>query len=202
MGLRLRLTSLLPAWAMRAELARVARETTGALDALLEEHAPQELARIRLAEGPVGGGMRALRAAMAVAHRVRVAALVDALGHDEAICRGRRVLRPVGRSLGAEMRARLGVGDTAGDLALAARVLYRLMGIHFCFRADTDGGRLEVYRCALAEHYAETTCRVLNAVDEGVVQGLCPRARMRFLARLTGGCPRCIARVDLDASGT
>lgn len=198
MGLRLRLASLLPAWALRGVLARVARETTVALDALLEEHAPAELARIRLAEGP-SPGPSALRSAMAVAHRVRVAALVAALGHEEAVRQGRRALYPLGRALGAEMRTRLGACDGAGDLVCTLQLLYRLMGIRFRVRGDAEGRRLEVYRCALAEHYAETTCRVVHAVDEGVVQGLCPRARITFLARLTGGCPRCIARVDLDA---
>ena len=200
MSLKLRASRLYtPSSMLRRELDRVREETTGALDGLLEEHAPGSVQGLEEGDPPYKGDLAARRRAMAEAHRRRVAALVAALGREEAVRRGRLRLFPVGRGLGEEARERLGVGDDIGDLVTAAAVLYRVLGIHFEAETREDGSvLLRIDRCALAEGYDETTCMLMSAADEGMVRGLNPRVGMEFRERITAGGPACLA--DLTVS--
>jgi len=201
MSLRLRLTSCwLPKALLLRELDRVAELTTGALDALLVEHAAESLKKLVEEEVSLSRGLEARRAAMAAVHESRVAALVDALGPKEAVQLGRNALFQVGVQLGQEARTRLGVGNGVDDIVRAAKVLYHILGINFeAHWKDEGDGLLIVDRCALAEHYSETTCLVLSAADEGVVQGLNPHVEMSFRERITAGAPRCVARLKFDS---
>ncbi len=175
-------------------LDRVARATNGALDELLLEHAPGELARIRAGEARLPRRMDARRVAMAGAHRLRVLALAQVLGEERAVELARARLFPVGVALGKEARRVLGVGNALDEVERAARVLYRTLGI--AFRLDPGSPtRLVVERCALAPHYGPVTCRALSAVDEGVLAGLNPYLRMSFADRLTDGRPACVAEI-------
>lgn len=198
MSLQLRLAALwIPPFLLRQELDRVARVTTAALDGLLAEHAPLSLDRVRREEDPRGGTLAQRRAALGRAHDRRVAALVQALGRERAAALGRAALFAVGRQLGREVNARLGVGRSAADLLRAARVLYNVLGIAFTVqRQEGRPAFLCVHRCALAAHYAEVTCRILSATDEGVVQGLNPDMEMRFQECMTAGAPQCLARLE------
>jgi len=178
-------------------LGRVGRVTNAVLDALLAEHAPEELRRIQSGEGRLPRRIAARRARMAQGHARRVLALTDALGEERAVELARATLFPVSVALGREARRSLGVGDALGDVARAARILYRALGI--TFRLDPGPPtRLVVERCALAQHYGSLTCRALSAVDEGVLAGLNPRLRMAFADRLTDGRPACIAEITRE----
>ena len=203
MSLRLLLAAhWLPQAVLRRELDEVARRTTGALDELLQQYAPEMLPQIRSADAPMIGTLDQRRAAMAAAHQARVAALLDRLGPQEAIRLGREALFRVGLGLGQEARRRLGVGRGVGDVLRAARVLYPVLGIHF--RVQWHGGgqaTLHVRRCALAAHYSEMACVVLSAADEGVVQGLCPGMSMAFAEYMTAGAPGCRAHLRLAGHG-
>jgi hypothetical protein len=204
MGLLLGMAALwVPSFILRRELEGVALRTTAALDDLLNTCAPRALPQVRLEDTPPAGSLAQRRAAMARAHNRRVAALVAALGREEAVRRGRAVLFPLGLQLGQEVRSRLGVGGSAGDLLRAARVLYRVLGIHFTIqwsRGDRQG-LLFVHRCALAEHYSDLTCAVLSATDEGAVRGLNPRAGMVFRDHIPGGAPKCRAHLEFTLEG-
>jgi hypothetical protein len=204
MSLQLRLAALwMPPSLLQRELDRVARVTTAALDDLLAEHAPWSLDRVRHEDAPQRGTLAQRRAAMGQAHERRVAALVQALGREQAVALGRAALFPVGQRLGREVRARLGVGNGAADLLRAARVLYNVLGI--AFTVQWQEGRpalLCVHRCALAAHYAAVTCAVLSATDEGVVRGLNPGVRMRFQACMPAGAPRCLACLEYRTEGS
>jgi len=203
MSLQLRLAVLwTPPPLQRQELDRVARVTTAALDALLEEHAPLSLDRVRQGDTPQSGTLAQRRAAVGQAHSRRVAALVQALGPEQAVESGRAALFAVGRQLGQEVRSRLAVGSSAADLLRAARVLYRVLGIAFTVRwQDGRPAFLCVHRCALAAHYAAVTCAVLSATDEGVVQGLNPDVGMRFQECMAAGAERCLARLEFGVAG-
>ena len=191
MNVRLRAASLwMPRFLMAREVERVRANTNAALDALLARNG------LEIPKDEGGAGLEERRKAMARGHRRRVEALVDGLGRDRAIALGREALYRTGQELGRDARARLGVEGGKDDLLMAARVLYRILGIEFTVSGDI----LEVHRCALSEHYSSDTCRMLSAVDEGVVSGLSPRARMRFEEHLTDGAPRCVAR--LRSEGT
>ena len=182
-------------------LDRVAELTIAALDALVEDHAPAALEGIRSRDPPMEGSLEERQLAMAIAHRRRVAALVDAIGRDEAVERGRRRLFPIGERLGLEARERLGVGDDVSDLVAAAAVLYRALGIAFDAEEGEGGSvTLSIGRCALSGEYDEVTCMVMSAADKGMIQGLNPRVSMEFRSRLTDGSPACLA--DLTVEGT
>lgn len=200
MSLRLRVASRwLPKSILLRALECVDELTTGALDALLEEYAPASLKEVQGGKAPMAGGLDERRAIMANAHNLRVAALVDALGREEAVRLGRCLLFQVGMRLGQEARLRLGVGDSVGDILRAARVLYRVLGIDFEVQWEgKNRALLVVNRCALAAHYSEVACLVLSAADEGVIQGLNPRVSMAFQERITAGAPKCMARLKLD----
>lgn len=198
MNLLLSFASLwLPPFLVRRELARVAWVTTMALDGLLAECAPPTLAQLHSGDAPLGKSLAQRRMGLARAHRRRVAALVEALGQEEAVQRGRAALFPVGLQLGQEVRARVGMGDSVGDLLQAAHMLYRVLGIDFS--VQWQGGFpciLRVHRCALSAYYAGVTCMVLSATDEGVVRGLNPHVSLRFQEYLPAGTSRCTARLE------
>ncbi len=198
MSVRLRLAALwTPSPLLSRELDRVARVTTEALDALLLEHAPMSLDRIRREDAPGRGDLAQRRAALGQAHDRRVAALVRALGREQAVECGRKALFAVGQELGRNVRSRLGVGSSAADLLRAARVLYRVLGIAFTVQWQGDHPLLlHVHRCALAAHYAEITCLVLSATDEGVVRGMNPRVGLHFQECIPAGAPHCTARLE------
>ena len=199
MNPRIRLAALiLPPWTIRRELRRIDEATTCALDLLLEERAPEALEAIRREEGRRAGSVTARREGMARAHDRRVAALLEAAGGEEGMLLARRALFEAGASLGEEARRRLRLGRKDAELLLAARVLYRVLGIRF--RAEWDGpgaACVRIDRCALARIYSPEACLALSAADEGVVAGLRPGARLRFAERMTEGKRCCLARLEL-----
>jgi hypothetical protein len=203
MNARLAAASLwLPPWTVRRELERVAAATTSVLDSLLAEHLPGALEAIRRGELPQRGSPRRRRAALAAAHTVRVARLMDVLGRERGIGEARRALSDAGVALGEEARKSLGVGQNRRDLLCAARILYRVLGIRF--RAEwrtTDEATVRIGRCALARGYSPEACLALSATDAGVVAGLWPGARLEFDERMTEGKKACIALLRLPEAG-
>jgi hypothetical protein len=192
-SLRLLLASVwLPSYVQKSEVDRVAATTTDALRSVLEEEAPSELQKVSTEIKTPSGSIEKRRAVMAANHSLLLKALSDGVG--------REALYKVGVSLGEDSRRRLGVGDSVEDLLTAARVMYSVLGISFTVKEEGGDNHMEVYRCALSEHYNELTCTVLSAVDEGVFRGLNPRASMSFERRITSGFPTCMACIRI-ASG-
>ena len=201
-SLRLLLASIwLPGFVQKSEVDRVAAMTTDALRSVLEKAAPGELDKVSTQIKTPSGSIENRSAAMAANHNLLLQALSDGVGHDRAVELGRETLFKIGISLGEESRGRLGVGDGVEDLLTAARVMYRILGIRITVKGEDGGHRIEVYRCALSEHYSEFTCTVLSAVDEGVFRGLNPRASMSFERRITSGFPTCMANVTISSGG-
>jgi hypothetical protein len=197
MSLRLKVASALTSRSvLRRELARVAEVTTGVLDELLREYAPEGLDEVRSEDTGLGDDLDHLRRAMAEGHARRVHALAEAMGEEEAIREGRRRMGPVGERLGAEARERLGVDDTTGDLIAAAKLLYKVLDIEFKAEEHWDGSvTLHIGRCGLSDGYDGITCRLMSAADEGMMRGLNPRARMEFRHRMTEGASECLADI-------
>jgi len=84
---------------------------------------------------------------------------------------------------------------------MAARAMYRVLGIRFTFSGEGGEHRIEIQRCALSKHYSEFTCTVLSAIDEGVVRGLNPKASMSFKRKITSGYPTCMAHITITSGG-
>jgi len=57
---------------------------------------------------------------------------------------------------------------------------------------------LFVHKCDLAKEYAEVTCLILSATDEGVINGLQPTANMKFKNKITDGSSKCIAEIKFN----
>jgi len=194
MSLKLRMAAVwTPESALRRMLARVDAATTAALDGLVAKCGTVPAPQIAGEKGAIKD-IEGARAAMASGHNARVKALVDAVGRDRAVEMGREALYPVGVMLGRQAKRELSVGESRRELELAARVLYRALGIHFMLETTGDGKMMmNVDRCALSIHYSEEACLVLSAADEGVVAGLNPKLSMRFEQRMTGGSRACLA---------
>ncbi len=76
-------------------------------------------------------------------------------------------------------------------------MLYRALDIDFT--ADRGGG-VVVRRCYFAQIYTYDVCRVMSALDYGILAGLAGFATLRFEQRLTGGDSCCRARFELEAA--
>lgn len=198
MGIRLLFLSLwTPRPLIRRELANVSDLTTTALKAIVAQYAPQEIGVYQNLKAT--GSIEDVRSNMAKVHADLVETLQATLGHDEAVKLSREALFSVGKKLGEETKIKLGVGDNPSDLARAARVLYRVLGISFRLKwIDSSNAQAIIERCALANQYSKLTCEVLSATDEGVINGLQPNVTMKFREYLTSGCKNCIADLHFN----
>jgi predicted ArsR family transcriptional regulator len=56
-------------------------------------------------------------------------------------------------------------------------------------------GELTVRRCAFSEVYSAEVCRLVSALDAGLLAGLSGGDRLEFTRRITEGAPCCLARL-------
>ena len=98
--------------------------------------------------------------------------------------------------LGRKLRKRLRVSNTEEAMA-ATRILYRALRIDlFC----PGKGEIEVGQCFFSQFYSSQVCRVVSALDTGVVAGLSDGGQLTFYQRITEGRDRCRARFE-EATG-
>jgi hypothetical protein len=101
--------------------------------------------------------------------------------YDNAYRLGRRT----GRLLGVH-----GVCDTMA----IGRVLYRILDIEF----QGDGrGDVLISRCFFSDFYTGPDCRVMSAMDWGLLAGLAGGGELAFSSRITEGQPCCKAHFTL-----
>jgi hypothetical protein len=196
MGLRLRLLYWwTPNYVIRRELRNLNEQTTRALTSLLAAYSPQS--PFVAIKPQTSKSVRAQRTIMAQTHSKLVEALAAAVGHDKAVALGRESLYAVGVTLGKQTRSKLGVGESQSNLIKASKILYRILGIDFHIEWIDEANAVAVIeRCALAEKYSKLTCEVLCATDEGVITGLQPNVKMKFIQYITGGCQNCRANLN------
>ena len=94
-------------------------------------------------------------------------------------------------ALGRRARHRLMIRSERDGL-LAARVIYRAIGIDFRSRSH---GEVVVPRCGFARTYHPAVCRLMSSMDSGLISGLTGADGVRFTARLTEGATMCRARI-------
>jgi hypothetical protein len=114
------------------------------------------------------------------------AALACTQERDQVV---RAELRREAEQLGRRLRRRLGV-RSPGQALRALRLLYGQLGIDL---GVPDAGKLEMTRCSFSSFYDAQVCRVMSAMDEGIVSGLTGGCRLRFERRMTEGAASCIA---------
>jgi predicted ArsR family transcriptional regulator len=95
------------------------------------------------------------------------------------------------RTLGARLRAGLRLRTTEDAMA-AARVVYGLLDIDF---HGSGHGEITVRRCPFSEVYSAEVCRLVSALDAGLLAGLSGGDRLEFTQRITEGAPCCLARL-------
>lgn len=114
------------------------------------------------------------------------AAMASAKGRGDAT---KAHLRQEAAEVGRRLRRRLGVGSH-DDALRALRLLYRQIGIELL---TPDCARIEMTSCLFSRFYDPVTCRIMSAMDEGIVAGLTGGWQLRFEARLTEGARSCVA---------
>ena len=194
MSIRLKIASFwLPDFILKRELDNVAKNTIAGLDDILKQYAP---GKIVVNDEILRGDLEERRSIMAKAHNERVKILIQELGHKKAVEIGRKVMFEVGCKLGEEARRKLGNGNNFKDLELAARILYKVLGIKFKIENKDGNIIMVVKRCALSKYYSSESCIILSAADEGVVCGLNENMSMQFKERITEGAHECIACIN------
>lgn len=206
MGLKLRILSIwTPSWFQRRGLNELAHQTTRSLEKLLDDQSDEiSKSNTHIHNMVLKGNLDERRQIMATTHNKLVETMINSMGREEAIKKGRKSMFNEGLSLGAKFKRILGVGDSLEDLFTAARILYNVLGIKFSIKEVEEGQNekicMVVSHCTLAEYYTPDTCQVLSAADEGVVQGLNPSAKIKFTKRITEGCLECLAPINIDAT--
>ena len=170
----------LPRPARSAVLRRLFRATAAALG-----YSAPPLARL----GP--RDILALYASFTAQH-VR-AAIRD--GQDLCALQARLYERayPLGRWCGRVMGVR-----TMVDAMAASRILYGTLEIDF--RGDARGGAM-VEHCFFSQYYTAEICRIMSAMDHGILAGLLGGGELAFHARITEGAPCCRARLSALPGG-
>ena len=100
--------------------------------------------------------------------------------------------------LGRDLRRLLRV-KSMDDVMAAARVLLR--GIGNKFRGTPDGA-VTIRRCYFSDYYSSQVCRVVSALDSGLLAGLAGDGRLVFTRRITDGfdhCAACFSRTECQA---
>jgi hypothetical protein len=91
--------------------------------------------------------------------------------------------------LGRTLRRFLCLGNMEKVMA-CGRVLYRGLGIDL--EGDAEG-RITIRRCYFSRLYSADTCRVIEALDQGLFAGLSDGGQLVFTARITEGEATCKA---------
>lgn len=195
MSIRLKIASLwLPDFILKKELNNVSKKTIEGLNTLLKQYAPGKI--ITKSNEVLSGSLEERRSIMAKAHNKQVKILIQELGHEKAVKIGRNVMFEVGYKLGQEASRKLGARNSFEDLELAARILYKVLGIEFKIKNKDKNMIMVINRCALSKYYSPESCMILSAADEGVVRGLNENMGMQFKERITEGAHECIACIS------
>lgn len=80
------------------------------------------------------------------------------------------------------------------DVMALGRLLYSLLDIEFCGRGS---GEFTIHHCYFSRFYSEEMCRVMSAMDRGLLAGLAGTGDLVFTQRITEGHSCCRGRFSL-----
>ncbi len=104
----------------------------------------------------------------------------------------RQQLRLVGYNMGRQLRRELGVRSWA-EARRALRLIYRALDIDLHMAPN---GAVLVRACSFSRIYSAATCRLMSAMDEGLMAGVSGRKQLHFRERLTTGAACCRAELS------
>jgi len=90
----------------------------------------------------------------------------------------------------------LGV-HSVDDVMALGRVLYAILDIDF---EGSRSGEITIGWCYFSSYYSPEACRVMSAMDSGLLAGLAGGGELMFSQRITEGHPCCRARFMLADS--
>ena len=83
------------------------------------------------------------------------------------------------------------------DVMALGRFLYGILDIEF---QGSGSGEIDISRCYFSSFYSPEVCRVMSAMDRGLLAGLAGAGDLVFNQRITEGQPCCRGRFTLAAS--
>jgi L-2-amino-thiazoline-4-carboxylic acid hydrolase len=194
MNIKLFLLSIwVPEFVLIQELERTCALTNEYLDRLLNRYSITP----PMVDTNLKGNFDERRKMMAAGHNLRVKALVDALGSEKALEAGRSEMFKAGYKMGCEVHKRLGLGEDIKEAVVAAKILYKVLGIKFTIEKRDKNIFMRVKSCALSSQYTPHTCKIMSAADEGVLKGLNEKMDLKFRKRITEGAEECTACVNI-----
>ena len=119
-----------------------------------------------------------------------------ALGRPEGLTTIRERLFVEALRLGREIARELRI-YTRQEAMTAARILYR--GLEIDLRGD-DQGDIVIRRCSFSRQYSPEVCRLISALDEGILSGLAGGGELKFTERLTEGADCCRAHFSFPGA--
>jgi hypothetical protein len=195
MSIKLHLLSIwIPEFLLIRELEKTSEITNNYLDTLLKRYSIP----IPAMKKPFKGNLEERRMMMAEYHNIRLKRLIEKLGFEDSLIIGRAELYKAGYAMGRDTRKRLGV-KTIKDAILAARILYKVLGINFTTEENGEHIILRIKSCELANQYSLETCKIMSAADEGVLNGLNKKLGMKFIKRITEGAEECTACIKVKS---
>lgn len=93
------------------------------------------------------------------------------------------------RDLGSKIRKISRISRNE-DAMTVGRILYRWLEIDLDF---SDGGEILIRRCFFSRYFSPQACRVMSAMDRGLMAGLTAGGNLVFHQRMTDGYPDCRA---------
>lgn len=195
MNIKLLILSIwFPKFLQIKELEKTSKLTNEGLDRLLKKYSITCTTKLHY-----HGSLDERRAQMAEEHNKKIKSLVDAIGYEQALKMGRAQMFEVGYEMGNEARERLGVGEKIKDTLVAARILYKVLGINFTMEKHGKNLIFKAHSCALAHRYSPVTCKIMSAADKGVLKGLNSKLDMEFINRITEGAEECTACINIES---
>jgi len=98
--------------------------------------------------------------------------------------------------LGTDLRRALRISSQP-EFMRACATIYSMIGIDF--RPDIHG-QATVPKCYFSRYYSGAICRLISALDEGLVAGLSGGGRLSFYQRITEGYDCCRAHLALPGA--
>ncbi|MBD3385428.1 hypothetical protein GF407_10945 [candidate division KSB1 bacterium] len=96
------------------------------------------------------------------------------------------------QQLGTSCRKRLGL-QTEKQAVQALQLIYRLINIEI---KTTQDRLFRIEKCYFSNFYSPETCKLISAMDRGIVSGLTNGLHLEFEERLTEGNSCCLARIS------